>query len=104
MIVASITGKPEAVSADTAPTFTFGTNTGSAPALGFECQLIQALQTGPSTVSHDWRACTSPATYTAIPDGRYSFSVRVAGEQVAEPYTFVVDATAPVTAIKPVRP
>lgn len=53
-------------------TFTFGSQVsdGDAGPFGVECKL-----TGPAQ-AHDWRACTSPASYAGLPDGAYVFSAR----------------------------
>ena len=36
---------------------------------------VQCLLTGPSQ-AHDWRACSSPMTYSGLVDGAYTFSAR----------------------------
>lgn len=54
--------------------------------------------------SGDWTACTSPQSYTSLPDGPHQFEVRArdkAGNTDATPATasFAIDATAPETTI-----
>ncbi|KAK3276892.1 hypothetical protein CYMTET_15065 [Cymbomonas tetramitiformis] len=64
---------PPAVSSNDAVSFYFAPE-GSADeaSVQFECQLESADWDG----AHSWRTCSSPATYEAMPDGSYSFSVR----------------------------
>lgn len=62
----------------------------------FECHL-----SGPAE-AHDWVACTSPRTYTALIDGGYAFEVRAADEAgnidpSPAKATWTVDATIPDT-------
>jgi len=76
---------PEAVTASTNASFTFT----SSDAASFECSLDGAAFT----------ACTSPASYTALPEGLHSFRVRgVDGEGPgpAAERTWRIDQTAPV--------
>jgi hypothetical protein len=53
-------------------TFTLGIEVtdGDAGPFGLECKL-----TGPAQ-AHDWSACSSPVTYSNLPDGAYGFAVR----------------------------
>ena len=53
-------------------TFTIGTQVSDADPgpVGVQCSL-----SGP-TQAHDWRACSSPVTYTGLVDGAYTFSAR----------------------------
>ncbi len=45
--------------------------------ISWECKLGDAAgNITDASVQHDWRACTSPATYSALPDGSYQFAVR----------------------------
>jgi hypothetical protein len=56
----------------TSMTFTLGVqiSDGDAGPFGLECKL-----TGPAQ-SHDWRPCSSPVSYSGLPDGAYAFSSR----------------------------
>lgn len=54
-------------------TLTAQVSDGDAGPFGFECQLAGPAQ------AHDWRACTSPVTYSGLPDaaaGSYVFQAR----------------------------
>lgn len=104
LLTAQITSKPESVTSTNAPTFKFITSEAAIAGPGFECQLVSSPPANIPNVTHDWRACTSPIAYAGVPDGSYSFSVRIAGDEVSEPYSFAVDATPPTTTLEPVRP
>lgn len=82
---ASLTSQPPRT--DSTPTFTFAA---PEPA-GFACSM--------STGAAAYQPCTSPHTYSVLPDGTYSFAVRAtdsAGNTgTAATLRYVLDATAP---------
>ncbi len=90
--VTSITSQPADPSANTTPTFGFGSS--ETPST-FECRIDGA----------GWGSCPSPHTVTpALGDGSHTLEVRAsdaAGNQDATPesYTWAVDATAPTGAL-----
>lgn len=97
--VPSITARPPALSASPSATFTFmGTdNVTPAAVLRFDCELDAA----------GYAPCTSPQTYTALPDGDHVFRVRVTdevGHQGTATHAWTVDTTAPDTTITAAPP
>lgn len=68
-------------------TLTAQVSDGDVGPFGLECRL-----TGPAQ-GHDWQACTSPVTYSGLPDGAYAFSARAVdlGDRPLDPD----DGTAP---------
>lgn len=102
ILTAEITSKPEALTADADPQFSFTSASGVTPALGFECELQSSDAKGVSAL-HGWRTCESPAKYQDLADGSYAFGVRVKGEELAETWRFVVDISPPATSLLPVR-
>lgn len=85
----SLGGGPDGPTNDDSPSFTFS----SEPGATFRCKL-----TGPSQ-AHDFSACSSPAPYTDLAEGEYTFEVRAvdAAGNADEPISrsFTVDTTAP---------
>ena len=87
----NLVGAPGTPDADTSPTFAF-----NSPDAGvtFECQLDTA----------DYEPCTSPKTYSGVPDGLHTFRVRAidgSGNEDATPaeHTWTIDTTPPDTTI-----
>ena len=69
--------------------FTFGLRDSQHGTAAFEC----ALEATGSTVTNgssgaQFQACSSPMTFASLEDGRYQFSVRAQGEQVADTRSF----------------
>lgn len=103
ILTAEITSKPEALTADADPQFSFSSASGVTPALGFECEL-QSSDAKNVDALHSWQKCKSPAKYEDLADGTYTFAVRVKGEELAEAWRFDVDISPPVTTLLQVRP
>jgi hypothetical protein len=61
-----LSSTPAAVHRDAASVFTFRSDD---PGATFECWLG-------GDGGHDWQPCTSPRTYTALPEGTHPFKVR----------------------------
>jgi hypothetical protein len=84
---------PGAVTKDPAVSVRFGTKGGVAPVAGFQCKLSGAPPAGAGDAAgaaaavaaqaHDWRACSSPASYK-LPDGVYSFQAGGVAEDGVE--------------------
>lgn len=89
-----------ALTASSALRFVFGTQSGVAPAAGFECRLAtDGGDTAGTAGLHDWRACSSPYAYSGVRDEKYVFQVRAKGEQVGDSLALTVDTTPPVTTL-----
>jgi arylsulfatase A-like enzyme len=92
-----LTGTPPKTSTNRDVTFTFASP--NAPA--FTCTLDTPTSTGSP------QDCSSPKTYTSLPDGDYQFTVRAvnpsSGQQDPHPqtYSWSIDATVPETQIQP---
>ncbi|HEX8119979.1 MAG TPA: Ig-like domain-containing protein [Solirubrobacteraceae bacterium] len=93
-VAPTITARPNAVTNDATPTWTF---TASFDVVKYRCHLLQG-----TTVIFDYTICTSPHTYdlSALPDGTYTFGVRgsddAANESTETQDTFTLDRSAPV--------
>ncbi|HEX8998388.1 MAG TPA: choice-of-anchor Q domain-containing protein, partial [Blastocatellia bacterium] len=91
----TITGNPPNPSASANASFSFtGSDTGGSGLAGFECQLDGG----------GFTACTSPRNYTGLSDGSHNFQVRAIDavgntEQTPVSYLWLIDTTAPDTAI-----
>ncbi len=94
--IAGITGKPANPSNDTSPSFAFGAN----EAVQLECKLDAGV----------FAPCTSPKTFTGVPAGAHTFTVKAtdpAGNPSAETsYGWTIDVVAPTTtfSLKPADP
>lgn len=64
----------------------FGTQDGGTPPNGFECVFMTENRTAmaggagsnsTNGTALDWRPCTSPVSYSNMPDGWYDFMVRL---------------------------
>jgi hypothetical protein len=91
----SITSKPPNPSDSTSPSFSFSAD----ESVTFECSLDGDV----------YAACTSPKTYSGVPDGSHTFRLRAtdpAGNVSTASYTWTIDTTAPSTTItsKPPNP
>ena len=93
-----IDSSPPALSASAGAELEFsGSDAGGSGVSGYECRLD-------STEAADWKACSSPKTYSSLADGSHKFEVRAvdqAGNLDASPASFEwsVDTTAPQTQI-----
>ena len=91
-----IDSSPSALSASAGAEFEFsGSDTNGSGVASYECRID-------STEASDWKACTSPKTYSSLTDGSHKFEVRAidqAGNLDASPASFEwsVDTTAPQT-------
>jgi hypothetical protein len=87
----SISGKPVDPTNNASPSFTFSsTEAGTS----FRCSL--------ATGADAFAPCTSPKSYTAQPDGAYTFKVQAtdpAGNVDLASYAFVIDTVAPVVSL-----
>ncbi len=83
-----LTGRPDQHSPSRSPKFSWTASNGSAP-LSFRCQMDSGA----------FEPCTSPKTYSGIPDGAHKFSVKAVDSRGRESNVdfdnFVVDTTAP---------
>ncbi|HEX8082780.1 MAG TPA: Ig-like domain-containing protein [Solirubrobacteraceae bacterium] len=92
-VAPTITGRPNAVTNDDTPTWTF---TASFDVVKYRCHLDRG-----ATVVYAYAVCTSPHTYdlTALPDGTYTFGVRgsddAANESTETSDTFTLDRSPP---------
>lgn len=66
--------------------FTFHTQVGAGSGVAFECTLADAAA---NASADSYTACSSPATYGNLTDGRYTFRVRAVNEQFADARTFI---------------
>jgi hypothetical protein len=87
----TVTAGPEGLVAGSSPRFEFAASRSGA---SFACRIDDAA----------WHPCSSPMTYTGIPDGPHVFSVRAvdaAGNPVTVPATraFALDATPPALSV-----
>jgi subtilisin family serine protease len=97
VIAARITAGPEGATAAAEPLFEFTTEAGSAKGVSFECRL--AAEGGADA---PWQPCSSPARYSSLADGAYTFAVRPAGEAGEALRRFVKDTTPPVVRLSAV--
>lgn len=88
VVTPKILSAPPHITNQTTITFELGTTTGSAAGVSFECKLTSG-----------WAPCTSPVSYTSLPDGTYLFSVRVTGETVSASWEFIKDTHPPVVSV-----
>ena len=64
--------------------------------IAFECRLADGSGNITNSAAHrDWADCSSPASFSGLPDGAYQFSVRAKGETLATSSSFTKDATPP---------
>lgn len=88
----SITQHPPSVTFSNSPTFAF---TSSAAGSTFQCSLTTAA-------TPSFSVCTSPITYTAQPDGAYTFTVQgtdAAGNLSSSQFAFTINTAPPVVTI-----
>ena len=69
-----------------AVSFAFHTQVGAGSGVAFECTLADAAA---NASADSYTACSSPATYGNLTDGRYTFRVRAVNEQFADARTFI---------------
>jgi len=101
VVVAAVRKGPAGVLASRSVSFEFGagagggeTRAGAGAGPAFECALsLTNARDAPS-----FKACSSPASFTDLADGSYTFRVRAQGEAGAAARTFTVDATPPTLA------
>lgn len=99
LVAPTITAKPAARSANTAPSFSFtggGSSSGSG-GLTYECQIDGG----------GWVACTSPRALSGLTNGSHTFMVRSARGANRGPvasYTWIVDTSAPTFSSTPPNP
>lgn len=55
--------------------FYFSSPAAGTAATAFQCRLSDAAGSTSGGQLHDWRACTSPDTYSGVPDGNYAYQV-----------------------------
>jgi hypothetical protein len=87
VVTAKILSAPPHITNQTTISFELGTTTGSSAGVSFECEL--SPQAG-------WAPCSSPVTYTSLPDGTYVFSTRAVGEAASASWEFIKDTHPPV--------
>ncbi|PSC76615.1 Serine protease ABC transporter B family tagA isoform A [Micractinium conductrix] len=96
IVVASITGGPANITSSDPVTFEFSGPSGNAAGIAFECRLADGSGNITNSAAHrDWADCSSPASFSGLPDGAYQFSVRAKGETLATSSSFTKDATPP---------
>ncbi|GMK44165.1 hypothetical protein PghCCS26_12920 [Paenibacillus glycanilyticus] len=89
----AIVSSPAAVSGDSTPSFTFGSNEDGST---FECSL--------DNNGEYYAACTSPVTFSKLADGSHTLYVRAVDifgntDEKPVPYTWVIDTVKPVITI-----
>ncbi|WP_127493637.1 immunoglobulin-like domain-containing protein [Paenibacillus glycanilyticus] len=89
----AIVSSPAAVSGDSTPSFTFGSNEDGST---FECSL--------DNNGEYYAACTSPVTFSKLADGSHTLYVRAVDifgntDETPVPYTWVIDTVKPVITI-----
>lgn len=101
VVSAVITGGPSGVTNAPEVSFEFGIGVrGTSSGIAFQCMLEAVVNGQP--VNGQWADCTSPATYSNLPDGEYVFSVKPAEESSVAKQTFVVDRTPPTLQVEAV--
>ena len=101
VVSAVITSGPSGVTNAPDAVFEFGVGpSGTSSGIRFQC-MLEAVVNGQS-VNGEWVDCSSPATYSGLPDGEFVFSVKPAQESSVAKQTFVVDRTPPTLQVESV--
>ena len=100
VVVASITSGPSGFTNQQSVTFNLGTTSGQTKGVTFECRLGDGKNLVGAAGTTDWTACPSPMTYSNLPDGTYTFSVRASGETIDSSVVFTKDTTPPVVTVQ----
>ena len=76
LFTAAITSGPSGITAEDTIAFEFGTESGSGAGIRFQCKLSDSKGNLTAPAHKDWEECTSPASFSDLPDGSYQFAVR----------------------------